>query len=375
MALVLLFLSSTAALAFSLLLEGGDIVDVKLAVAVEDGDDRLLRALDMLENIPEINQFAKVLKTEPEKAVEYVKRGDAAAALVFPSGFLSSVISGENLPPRLILNTSNALEATLVMKLAQSGVRLLTAAQQGYLYTLHVYDIMQPDTPARDFVDYQSSMRFYLFATGCGELFKKLELESTGALNLMQHYLLSAVFFFAMLSLPVLYPLYSLRAQSGWLLRFRMAGGSRVVYAIAQITAGFLSIFLMLLLLFTGVAAISGSVAAFLSILPAIALSALFFSCFAYFINNVGGILGAVSLNFLLAAIMALSYGGLIPISLLPAPIAALQSFSPLGMMHSACAPLFGVDEGGLLPLLAAACAAGILALAYAKYSERSARL
>lgn len=373
MVLALLFLSSAAAIAGSLLLDGGSVVDITLAVAIEDDDETLEKALLMIAGVPEVSGFATILYDTPERVVEYVRRGEAAAAIIFPAGFMQSVYTGENMPPRLVLDTSQAMEALLVMKLAQSGVRLLTASQQGYLYTLHVYDLMRPDEPARDIVDYEASMKFYLWVVGCGEMYQRLAVSATGALDTMQHYLISAVLFFTMLALPVLYPIFSFREQREWLLRLRASGCPRTSYALAQIIGGFFAISAMLILLLCGIALIGNEVR-LLAALPAALLCALFFSCYGFLCNNTGSILSAVGINFVLAALMLLSFGGLLPLSFLPAPIAALAPYSPLGWMHAALSTLFGADGGlswlwiliGSLLLLA-------IAMLYARVKERRA--
>ncbi|MDL2218210.1 ABC transporter permease [Christensenellaceae bacterium OttesenSCG-928-M15] len=365
--LILVLLSSALAFAGSLLFQSEQTVHVTVAVAVEDDDDRLTRAFEMVTDVKEVAAFATIFETTPDEAASLVQAGAANAAVIFPANFINSVISGENLSPRLIVDTSRAIEAILITKLAQSGVRLLTASQQGYLFTMQVYDAFAPDEPPRQTVDYEASMRFYLFVASCGELFSRLQVSSTGALNATQHYLLSGALFFTLLCLPMFYPLLSFRAQSGFLMRLNSTGCSRVHYALAQIIATALAMLFVLLLLFSGIALISLQAGNLLRLLPALLLSALFFACYGFLLSNTGSIISMVILNFLLSAVMMVSFGGLIPSGYLPAALTSLGALSPLKFMHDAFGALFGLDAVFPLPLLAITAALLLLCLLFAR--------
>lgn len=363
MALAALLLGAAGAAAAQGLLVGRNFTGVTIALASEEENPLIDQAVELLAGMQDISSFATIERTTAQQAVALVRDGHATAAIILPQGFLHSTQTGENLPPTLVLDTSRPLEAAMVVSLGESAVRLLGSAQQGVQLVLQVYDAVDGRAIPRPEVVLGANLTYASWVLQRSDLFREYRADVPGALDLAPHYLLGAVLFFAFLALPVLHPLYALRAQAGWLGRLRAAGMPLWANTVAQVLAGAAAIAAMLCLALGGVAVMLGGLAFSPSALLAVLLVALCFSCAGWLLCNTGGVMAAGGLSFLLAVAMLLCAGGVVPLVLLPAPVAALAPFSPFGWMHTALAPLFGAAGGfgalwplaALLVLLAAA--------------------
>lgn len=345
MVLAALILSAAAAIAGNALFAGKGFAGITVAAAFEDDDQELTLLMGIVASTPSLASYVNVQLVSPDEALDMLKSGNAAVAAIFPKGFILSVLQGENLSPTIYLNSANRLENTLVLLLSQNITRMLARAQQGIALTLHVHEATQTTNPSRSTTVKDINIEYINFVLASKNMFNKEVVSPTGMLTLAQHYLLSSLLFFTALATPLLFRLYSLRVQHGWVQRLRSAGQPLWVYSMAQIAAGAAALFVLLGLLAGGMAATSG-LAPRLIVLPGMLLVALCLSCFGFLCCNAGNILGAVSINFLLSMAMLVIAGGLIPQILLPAALAALTPFSPFTWMLGALAPLFGVNAG-----------------------------
>ena len=63
-----------------------------------------------------------------------------AAVVTLPDGFIDSIMSGENLPPTVVLNTTSPMENMIVRQMADAGARYLSAGQAGIYGVLRESD-------------------------------------------------------------------------------------------------------------------------------------------------------------------------------------------------------------------------------------------
>lgn len=217
MALAGLLLSGLVALAGRSALAGQGFAGLTLVVAAEEEDPQLETLLDMLAGMEELRQVAAIRRAAPDEAEALVQSGAAAAAVVLPAGFLPSVMQGENLAPRLLVDSSRPVEMALVSQVAQSAVAMLTRAQQGIAFTLEYYDTTTSGAPKRATVVQGINLAYASWVLGREGMFRPEIHQAGGAMGLVPHYLLGAALFFVLLCLPVLHRLYALPAQGGWL--------------------------------------------------------------------------------------------------------------------------------------------------------------
>lgn len=365
MVLAILLLSAAAALGAAGLLGSQRFAHPTIAITSEDEDPRLDPLIRMVGNVPEISTFAQVVQVPPHQAANLVASGEAAAALVLPAGFLNSVFTGENITPRLIVDSSRPVETALLTKLAASTIRVLTASQQGVSYTLKIVDTVAPGTARRGSIIEGINYRLFQWVLGNGEMYRHIVVNPGGQLSVLQMYLLGSALFFLLLATPMLYRLLSLYAAQGWARRLRAAGCPLVYYTAAQLIGGTLLLLPPLALLLTGVGLVGGQGAPvqLAPLLGAALLCAFFLSCLSYLLCNIGSVIAAVGINFLFSAAVLVLSGGLIPLALLPAPLAALAPYSPLTWMRSCLSSLYGVSPSSLSFLLLAGAAVLLLVL------------
>ncbi len=134
-------------------------------------------------------------------------------------------------------------------------------------------------------------------------------------------------------------------------------------------TAGALSVFqhyLLLILLIAGVGVVGGRDASILlpQAIAGLVLAAAFIAEAGYLCCNAGNV-AAVGLNFALAAAMSALLGGLVPLVMLPAPLAALAPYVPFTWIWDGLAGVYGVPANprSVLFLLAGCCALFIVCL------------
>lgn len=358
MVLVALMLSAAVAAGGSFLLQGNQFGGVVIALASEEGDASLDLLVDLLSTRKDIQSFATLETATPQEAEEQVKTGQAQVAVIFPKGFLDSVMTGENLSPKLVVDASRPLEMMVTVKLADSALRMLVRTQQGIGYTLAVYKDRQLTQPPVDRVVQDINFAYAGWVIGYNSMFRSSLIQGPGQIGLLEHYGINGILFFALLSLPVFYNLLALQPQKGWLGRIKSSGGSISLWAVCQILAVWLVILLMLALLAAGMVAAGGGLS--LSLVPGLLAVSFFMACFAWLCCNTGSILSAVSTVFLLSVFGLLVSGGLIPRVLLPGALAQVGAFSPLLWMYQIFAPVFGADVQ-LLPLLFLTSAALLL--------------
>lgn len=352
MAVVALVFSAATAFAAQNMLAQKDYAGITVAVASEEDNEALDIIVSLVAQVPDVAGSAEICYTTPQQAFAMVQNGSATAALVLPQGFLASVYAGEVLPPRLVVDPSRPLEAALLLQMAQSAVRMISSVEQGINFAVEVYDASGAQQPTLSAATLDVAVSYFSWVMAASNLYRAHEVSATGTLSVLQHYLLSALFYFTALALPVLYPLYAFGRQRGWLARLRGAGLPVPLYALSQLCVGAAPIAAMLCVLCAG-AGLAGQGGFALALVPGVLLCAAFLSCWGFLCCNAGGVLPATGLNFLLFTVALLLSGGLIPLALLPPAFARAAAFSPITWMRGTLSPLYGapLTAGSLLPL------------------------
>ena len=358
MGLAVVFLAAGVALVTAQLYAGRGFVGMRIAVASEEANEQIDLLLSVLAKNQDIGRFASVWQVPVQDAERLVRTGGANAAVVLPRGFVQSLMTGENLSPRLLLDASRPLEMMMTIQLAENAARMLANAQQAVAYAQAVHEQQEGQRVPLNSVVGEVNLAFALWVLQRDGMFRSLTVGPAGALTLTQHYALGAVLFFAMLCAPVLYRLYALQEQKGWMARLRAAGCGIAPWLLSQLLAGALALLLLLCLLLAALGmAVGGGFS--LSVLPGLALAALFLSCFGFVCCNLGSVLASVGVNFLVSLCALVVCGGVVPLVLLPAPVGALAALSPIGWMRGALAPLLGAgfSAPNMLALLAGTAA------------------
>lgn len=154
-------------------------------VLYENENDYTRKAFEMLgqmEGIRQICVFESYI--DEDAAVTDLRKGNAAAVVVIPKHFLKSIISGENIPARVIFNKgSGSAGSQLFMEIVRAGASDLSTAQTG-VYALDdvcgIYDINNKDSISAN-VDINA--KYLSYALSRHEYFEVEEIK-TGYNNL-----------------------------------------------------------------------------------------------------------------------------------------------------------------------------------------------
>ncbi len=356
MAAAMMLLSGLLAAGAVALLETERFSGITVAVASEDDDPRLEPYLSLLGGMPEVKAFGSIVQVSYSEAAAMVEEEKAGAAMIFPARFLETY--GEKMTARLIVDSSRPVETAYLTKMAAATVRMIAASQEGMRYSVEAAQHASGGAADLGTVANQSSRVFFEWVLGHGEIYREVIVNTAGQLTVFQHYLLCAALGFAFLSTPILFRALSLNAQRGWMRRLSAGGFSAPAYAAAQIAAFAAALVPMLVLLLAGVGIAGGRDAGALlpQAIAGLLLAAAFMAGVGYLCCNAGGIAAAVGINFALCFAMTALSGGLVPLVMLPAQLAALAPYVPFTWIWDLMAGVYGVpaDPRSVWLLLAA---------------------
>lgn len=316
---------------------------VEIAISNEDTENplgemaiRLASSHDLVSKLVTIR-----LCDTPDDAVKAVEDG-AAAAVILPDGFFDSIMSGEDLPCRLVLSKTNTSGRNTVAIYADVGSDLLSAAQYAvYSGVAYLKSQGVSGQAISDYI-YRLDMDSFSHVSEAQKLyFETAEISYTaGGLSMYCHYaVLYASFCFCILILSFSH-LYHADCQRDTLSRLQASGISESAFICWKlILPG-----LFILLLTAGMLAVAAQFFnvrfSFGSVVCAV--------CAIAFCAALGGLLslglgtlgGCVQFLCTIAGLFLL--GGIIPYSRMNPIATMLGAYTPLGVVYGLFSPLFG---------------------------------
>lgn len=277
----------------------------------------------------------------PEDAKKAVEQG-AAAAVILPDGFFSSIMSGEDLPCQLILSEANESGRNTVAAYADVGSDLLSAAQYA-VYSGAAYLKSQgvSGDALSDYI-YQLDLDSFSHVSKAQKLyFETHEIAYTaGGLSMICHYAaVYLAFFFSMLMLSFAH-LFSADCNRDTLLRLRASGVTETAFLRWKLVLpGLLFLLITGLLLPVGhrFLEIQLNPVTILLAVAAVTFCALFGGLLTFGLGSFGGIA-----QFLITILGLFLCGGIIPYSRMNPIAAVLGSCTPLGVVYGLLSPLLG---------------------------------
>lgn len=275
---------------------------------------------------------------EAEKAVE----NGAAAAMIIPERFFASVYYGENLPCRIILNSTNASSAATIRYFTEIGADMLNAAQEA-IYEGDLYLIDQgADDNTRSAFNGELNERMVSEAAHAADSYFRIENVGFTAVGLSRigHYAAVLIgFFFGLLSL-CLFHLYHDDTSHDMLIRLSSAGVTKKRYLLWKILLP-AALFAIILV----IAILAGGKFIVLNITPAAVICAMLAALFAAaFCGLFGVALGNLSGPVLFAVFFVSMFfcGGIIPYSNLSETALFIGKLTPLGVIYQLLSPVLG---------------------------------
>ncbi len=221
LALTACLLGSTAG---RVLAQADTPVRLVLVIASEgEGDKSAVSLANWLSSLEGL-AYCTVQAASQDEAKAMLDRGEAAAVLLLPEGFLASVQTGENKPPTLLTNPARPMEGWIAGWLGETAARILSTAQAGIYAVLAIYDTLPDPGLARETVVLGVNLRYLRAALARTELVEVETVQATGPLAVADHYTLSTLICLLLLLAPFLYPLYGGENLEPFLRRSRAIG-------------------------------------------------------------------------------------------------------------------------------------------------------
>lgn len=322
--------------------QGSGFAGLSLAVTSQEEDGVPEALAGYLSAMPDITQYCQISALGFGEALTALEEGRAAAVLVLPEDFLSTVQRGDAADVRLIVDGRRPLEGALALWVGQSASDLLAAVQTGVYTVLDAYDSAPPPGLDRDRAVAEINLQYVQWVLRRQGFFRQEALSPTGALPIALHYQLSLLWFL-ILSLA---PLFAWNFQGAWLTchrRLRWAGQSPLWGYGTSLTAcglGAAAAVFPVLAFWAGGISRNAAWAAL--------LGGIFFAAWAALCGTAGKTAagcGGLSLLLSLGA-LALS-GGIVPPALLPQALRPLTALSPITWLREISAASIGYRPSG----------------------------
>ena len=293
---------------------------VKIAIVNHDDSSMMLPLVTtMLESRLDGMLKAELCDTE-DQAQSY------AAMLILPHGFFNSVMSGENIAPKLTVNAPSPFEGLWISSVVQTAARLISKAQNvvGAVNTAADEAGLSPDERNKVIM----SLNGYLLNDYLTrkDRFESVILSATGSINAVQHYMSAAVSFFCFITAFLLFP--SIKE----LRDFSVFSGKRV----HCLTAAAVSC-LLLAVLITFSAAFSLQ-ASKLMPFNLIKTALLLFSIMLFFPSVSKNSASCAAFCCVFCMFQAVFGGFLLPEALLPSALSTASQFFPMSVFRKALA-------------------------------------
>lgn len=343
--LPLLLLTLCALLALGTVTRGAEAKDAPLRLALADKENSFLSrtAVGMIAANREIASLFTVESCDEAHALDGMKSGRYAAAILFEKDFISKILAGDETAVRILLSDALRQSGSIVQNAAETGELLMKTAE---------YAVNVAWEPLRDAMPYDEASRaFSRLELSCGLEFLSLPIDafssetlpySERGTALVPHYFLCFTVFLLFLTETAFWDGARQSCACTLLCRLRSLGvGDGELLLGKSVFPLFLRALLLLGLCLAcknavGVTTTAGAVGCAL-------LALLFVSLFSTALSILfsDSPLGAAIPGTLAAAGLFLC-GGLLPLHLLPQSAARLGALTPFGAAADLLAPLFG---------------------------------
>ncbi len=172
------------------------IKEIKVGIVAE-GEDRMA---DMLVRfVGGMDSFKDRVSLEimsKEAAEDALKTGEIYGAIIVPEGIVDSILSGENIPAKILTGSAySKIETEVFTQLSRAGASLLTTAQAG----IYAADTLCGENGRADLIGQTEDAlnEVYLkYALARSTLFREKEVTAVKGVNLTDYYVISLLFAF-----------------------------------------------------------------------------------------------------------------------------------------------------------------------------------
>lgn len=341
--LLMLLLASVCALAAGgAMMNRGDVF-APVEIALIDYEDSVISRIliGMVMGSDYLSDVLSVKSMDEADAMDSLSRGDCAAVIILPEGFLDNIFYGRESAATIYLSRSAASQADVVEAVARFGERLLLAGQAGVFAGENVLREHEIDYELREQFNNDSNLRLIEEAMGTTKRYFRVEVLDyldTG-LSTASHYGLCWLTLLLMLISLFFAPMLQRDCTPEMLRRLRTLGVGHLrfmqwklilpaLFRLLIVTLAFVVAGEYLQITWSGAGVISVIVSVcFITMVGTAITMCMGDGITANVIFGIGG--------------MVLS-GGLIPRQLLPEALRLIGDLSPFGVAANLMKPAFG---------------------------------
>lgn len=301
------------------------------------GDFKLSIALVILDDSENMNDLARLVLTtgelrrnynilqpdSQEEGLALVESGAVYACIVLPEGFFTSLQTGQNYPPQIILNATETVDAKIATALVDALVDMMRLTQSGIYYATDLV-IADQSMDGSFFLD--SNFAYLNYVLARSDSFQSTALPYESVLDLGQHYALTMAIYLLLLATPLFYDSLNRRRNFPLMKQLSLVShGHHVLY--------FIQVFMIALLYFgillAGLSILGGTLSPIV-VLSLASASLLLVLVQSLLLQLIPQYMSAIFLNFILHTAGLVVVGGVVPTLLLPPVLSQLAIFSPI---------------------------------------------
>ena len=129
--LFLLVVLGIGVFAAKVLYQDKAIGEIKVGVVAQE-DEKTELLLTFVESMDSMKGTVSFTLLTQEEAGAQLKSGEIYAAVIMPEGLVEGILSGQNIPARILIgNSRGKAETEVFIQLSSAGANLLTTAQAG----------------------------------------------------------------------------------------------------------------------------------------------------------------------------------------------------------------------------------------------------
>ena len=169
------------------LYQGKATSEIRIGVVAPENEMTEL-LLNFVESMDSMKDTVSFRLLSQEEAREQLKNGEIYGAVIIPDGLLEGILSGENIPARILIGNSHGrVETEVFVQLAGAGSKLLTTAQAG----IYAADQLCREMGREDLIgqseDYLNQA-YLKYALGRSSLLREREVDAMAGSSLTDYY-------------------------------------------------------------------------------------------------------------------------------------------------------------------------------------------
>ncbi len=301
-----------------------DAIRVPIAVLNEDTNPETESLLRLVLSNNEIKALFDVEQVKSaDEAIELLDDNEILAYIVFPEGFMESVMYGSNLSPTVHVEQTGFLEQKVLAVLVDTLEGVMQQTQSG-IYT--AMDIIRLEKGQDSDLVMDANWAYIKVLLDRNDMYVTEDLDYVSDLSLEEHYVCTLGIFFLFLTTVLFHKELNLQSDINFVKHIKAVDKKYFLFYVSKL----LLVFLLYLLLFVGMLLVLGAEMG-LALLLSLCNGVLFFVLFqCVWFTKINQQIAIMQLNFVFYGVCLFMAGGVIPTLWIPEIITKIAWFTPL---------------------------------------------